>query len=82
MYLYCNDSLPDIFKEFFKKVNNRYNTRQKNNIKPELFKSNIKKFSVKVQGPKIWNSLNAKVKLSPSIYSFKSNLKNSLISKY
>ena len=45
-------------------------------------RTNIKQFSVLYQGPKLYNSLDAKITSSSSLSSFKKKLKGSIIQNY
>ena len=82
MYRYVNKELPDVFNNFFRSINTRHNTRSKNNFYPEPYKSNLKRFSVKIKGPITWNNLDNGIKCSPSINSFKYRIKDKLLSSY
>ena len=57
MYLYHNDALPISFTQIFQTGNqiHRYSTRYSDFYRPHTCRTNIKKFSILFQGPRIWN---------------------------
>ena len=77
MYRFKNRLLPPVFDTFFSKVSDihQYNTRSA--AKPSYYlprvRTNYGKFSIRFQGPKIWNLFNDHIK-SVSFALFKSNL--------
>ena len=52
-----------------------YSTRNSESYRTHPCKTNIKKFAILLQGPKIWNSLPTDIKAAPSFYSFKQLMK-------
>ena len=74
MFKYRNDLLPVSFENIFTthKENHKYNTRNKDDFKIPIQKSeNIFK-----TGPKIWNDLPNNTKMARNLSQFKSNLKS------
>ena len=59
MYLYHNDALPISFTQIFQTGNqtHQYSTRYSDFYRPQSCRTNIKKNSIRSQGPRIWNSL-------------------------
>ena len=63
MCLYKNDLLPDSFNDMFL-LNcdvHSYNTRSKNSFRLPYCRTNVRKFSLRFQGPKIFNSLSFEI---------------------
>ena len=52
-----------------------YNTRQANDLHVDPTNTKLAQNNIKTQGPLTWNKLNIKIKNSPSLPSFKTNLK-------
>ena len=52
-----------------------YNTRQANDLHVDPTNTKLAQNNIKTQGPLTWNKLNIKIKNSPSLASFKTNLK-------
>ena len=81
MYRFNNSLLPSAFDAFFSKVSeiHHYNTRSAAIQSYYLPKARINygKFNVRFQGPKIWNSIDDKIK-AVSLSPFKSKLKHYL----
>ena len=59
MYLYHYDALPISFTQIFQTGNqiHQYSTQYSDFYRPNTCRTNIKKFSILFQGPRIWNSL-------------------------
>ena len=79
MYLYHNDALPISFTQIFQTGNqiHQYSTRYSDYYRPHTCRSNIKKFSILFQGPRIWNSLPIDIKNAPTFSIFKRMIKPS-----
>ena len=77
MYLYHNDALPIAFNQIFQTGNqiHQYSTRYSDFYRPHTCRTNIKKFSILFQGPRIWNSLPNDIKNAPSFSIFKRVIK-------
>ena len=77
MYLYHNDALPISFTQIFQTGNqiHQYSTRYSDFYRPHTCRTNIKKFSILFQGPRIWNSLPNDIKNAPSFSTFKRVIK-------
>ena len=77
MYLYHNDALPIAFTQIFQTGNqiHQYSTRYSDFYRPHTCRTNIKKFSILFQGPRIWNSLPNNIKNTPTFNIFKRLIK-------
>ena len=82
MYQIVTENLPDIFNGFF--VRNRdinvhqYNVRNADELYVPYARLDVRKFSLKISGAKLWNVLPTNIKKSRSIDMFKQNLRNNL----
>ena len=77
MYLYKNGLLPDSFIDMFllhSDVHSFY-TRSKNSFRLPHCGTNVKKFSLRFQGPKLYHSFSPDVQNAPSFAVFTSKLK-------
>ena len=85
MYKFHKKLLPSAFSDFFTPVRSihNYNTRlvSKSSFARPISHTNYGIFSIRFQGPKIWNSIDESLK-STSLAVFKKKLKNLLIDKY
>ena len=83
MYQFVNDNLPDIFEGFCVRNRDRnvhqYNVRNADELYVPYARLNIRKFSIKISGAKLWNVLPNHIKESSSVDVFKQNLRNYLI---
>ena len=78
MYLYKNGLLPDSFNDMFL-LNcdiHSYNSRSKNSFRLPYCRTNVRKFSLRFQGPKIFNSLSSEIQNASSTALFNSKLKS------
>ena len=77
MYLYHNNALPISFTQTFQTGSqiHQYSTRYSDYYRPHTCRTNIKKFSILFQGPRIWNSLPIDIKNAPSFTVFKRVIK-------
>ena len=78
MYFYKNGFLPDSFNDMFL-LNcdvHSYNTRSKNSFCLPYCRTNVRKFSLRFQGPKIFNSLSPEIQNPSSTAFFNSKLKS------
>ena len=78
MYLYKNGFLPDSFNDMFL-LNcdvHSYNTRSENSIRLPYCRTNVRKFSLRFQRPKIFNSLSPEIQNASSTALFNSKLKS------
>ena len=84
-YRFNNSLLPSAFDSFFSKVSeiHHYNTRSaaKQSYYLPKARTNYGKFNIRFQGPKIWNSIDDKIK-AVSRSQFKSKLKQHYLSLY
>ena len=76
MHLYHNDALPISFTQIFQTGNqiHQYSTYS-DFYWPPTCRTNIKKFSILFQGPRIWNSLPDNIKNAPCFSIFKRVIK-------
>ena len=81
MYSYHHYLLPNSFRDLFLSNNqvHQYETRLASHYRPHFCRTNIKQFSIRYRGPKIWNSLPISLISSPSIIVFLKKLKDYLI---
>ena len=61
MFRYHNNLLPPLFRNLFMTNSqvHRYDTRTASNYRVHSCRTNIKKFTILYQGPRIWNRLSA-----------------------
>ena len=81
MYLYKNGQLPESFKNMFftgEEIHN-YNTRNNFFFRLPPCRTNVRKFSLRFQGPIIFNSINDKIKNSLNLKEFTSKLKSTFL---
>lgn len=73
MYKLMNNLLPCQIKNYFNIQQGRhtYNTRQVNNLAVTKYKTELYSKSIRILGPKLWNTLPNEIKSSPSLNSFK-----------
>ena len=78
MFSFKNSTLPSKFNNFFSANNqiHKYNTRSAQSFRLPLSRTNTRRFSVYFQGPKFYNSLNAKITKSSSYTTLKKSLRN------
>ena len=81
MFSIHNKLLPEKFQVMFYKnlALHSCQTRQTNHFKIPYFITNVKKLAIIYQCPKIWNQFPLKLKLSPTLKTFKAHLKTHLI---
>ena len=78
MHLYKNGLLPNSFNDMFL-LNcdvHSYNTRSKNSFRLPYCRTNVKKFSLRFQGPKIFYVLTSEIQNASSTALFNSKLKS------
>ena len=77
MCLYHHDALPIAFTQIFQTGNqiHQYSTRYSDFYRPHTCRTNIKKFSILFQGPRIWNSLPNNIKNALTFNIFKHVIK-------
>ncbi len=68
--------LPEMFRNFF--IHNK-TSRKTLDLRPGFCTSKTSEFQMKVTGPKIWNTISEKTRLSISLTSFKKRFKKELI---
>ena len=77
MFKIMNNLLPAFCQDLFI-VNqdiHHYDTRQKHNLHIFRYRVNTSLFSIKINGPRIWNELPISLRTLSSLYAFKSKLK-------
>ena len=82
MYRYHKGTLPKIFDHYFS-LNaslHDHNTRTKFNLHPILCRTNARRFTVRLAGPKIWNAIDIGLRNIGSLNAFKNEYKLYLIS--
>ena len=82
MYRYHHDLLPPGLPNNHSPTQaniHDYNTRQANDLHVDPTNTKLAQNNIKTQGPLTWNKLNIKIKNSPSLASFKTNLKNTFL---
>ena len=81
MFSVENKLLPEKFQAMFHKNSSVhcYQTRQATHYRIPFPRTNVKKFTIVYNGPKFWNSLPLKLKLSSTMKTFKAELKTHLI---
>ena len=83
MFFFSKGLLPNSFNYMFTLANHihPYNTRNASNCNfyIPLVRTNIRKFSIRFQGPEFFNSLDSQIKSSGSTAQFSKNLKRFLL---
>src|SRR6218665_419858 len=84
MYQHYTGTLPHLFKAYFVThvETHSYNTRHKLNYRYEVARTNVRYFSVKIAGPKLWNSISASIRDSRSQTTFTNAYKSFLLDLY
>ena len=59
-----------------------YNTRQRENVHMNFARTNMRLHTFSIKGAQVWNKLPINVKYLPSVFCFKRNVKNLLLSRY
>ena len=82
MYLFKLGLLPEMFNGLFFTNNqmHSYNTRKSNAFHIFQSQTNLRRFAIRFQGPKFFNSLLDNIKNTVSISHFKTKLKAFLLS--
>jgi hypothetical protein len=83
MHDFINNRLPYIFTNYFTENSqiHSYNTRSNNMLHPAPYRTNVRKFSIKITGCKLWNELPNGLKTINSKFIFKRELKSYLLGK-
>ena len=73
VYKSLNKMLPIPYHSFFKTINDvhEHDTRSKLNIHSISVRTNVRKFSIKIRGQKIWNSIPNNIRCASSEYTLK-----------
>ena len=83
MYRYKNGLLPESFTDIFL-LNSEihpYNIRNKNSLRLPYYRTNLRKFSLRFEGPKLFNSLSPEIQNVTSFTQFISELKTYFLVK-
>jgi hypothetical protein len=82
MFLCINRLLPNLFHAMFRENSDihHHNTRIKYNLHIIRHRLNLRQHTVRIFGPRLWNTLPADVRCTPSIYAFKKHCKHLLLS--
>ena len=80
MYECLHGNIPDIFRNYFQRNADvhDHNLRNVNDLYVPYGRLDIRKFSVKITGPNLWNSLPSSVKNSETVHIFKKNMRHYL----
>src|ERR1043165_7203578 len=83
MYRHQSGLLPSIFKNFFSTNSDlhHYNTRKKQDYQSAIFRIAARSSSVRIMGPKLWNSIDPSMRSARSLSSFKYAFKSLLMSQ-
>ena len=83
MYECLYGNIPDIFRNYFQRNADvhDHNLRNANDLYVPYGRLDIRKFSIKIAGASLWNSLPSLVKNSQSIHIFKKNMRHYLIER-
>jgi hypothetical protein len=82
MYRYTFNMLPIAFSKYFKRISDvhSYHTRYKSGrYRVDYSRTNIRKFSIVLMGPRCWNDLPQDLRLTPSLGVFKRLLRAYLL---
>ena len=84
MYRHQLGLLPSIFKNFFATNSDfhHYNTRKKQDYRSAISRIGARSSSVRIMGPKLWNSIDPSIRSALSLSSFKYAFKSFLVSQY
>jgi len=84
MYKFSYKLLPDVFSNYFTLNSNihKYNTRQAKNLHQLPINTSLRKFSINVSGPKLWNILPKEIKSISSLSKFKYAFTTILLKNY
>ena len=86
MYKHFTGQLPGVFNDYFTKhidiKCHRYSTRKTEDYKVCRSKTEFANKTMRNIGPKKWNSIHENIKTSKSIKTFRSNIKENLMSNY
>ncbi len=84
MYKHFTKQLPEAFQNYFVMQRNlhKYHTRNNGDYEIPHAKTEFAHKTIRIAGPKKWNSLDKYIKAANSVKHFKSQMKNNIISKY
>ena len=83
MHRYTHNQLPNAFCNYFKYISDQHphDTRNKGNkYLVDFSRTNIRKFSIVIWGPRLWNSLSPSLRYIPHLTAFKRKLREHLLS--
>ena len=75
MYRYHNNLLPPSFSSYFNQLPHTINVRNKHDYRSIYARTNIRKMSIRYQGPLLWNSLPSSIRTSPCHRHFRHSLR-------
>ena len=78
-----DSEVTNLFSSFFSRNNDvhSYNTRKANNLHVPFARTHVRKFSTKINGALVWNSLPDSIRNSKNLNTFKKLMKDFLIAK-
>jgi hypothetical protein len=84
IYKFTMNLLPENFRDYFPAIAavHTHYTRGSNGLIVPFARTNIKKNSISVSGPYLWNKLPINIRASQSLYIFKSRLKSFILDEY
>jgi hypothetical protein len=84
MFRFKSGLLPEACQSYFcfSNPNRRYETRNVNLFQIPLSRTDVRKKSINVYGPEVWNELPIDLKMATSIYMLKRDLINQILSDY
>ena len=81
MYKFNKDMLPIVFDGWFVSFSTSHNrnTRQSDLYRLHTYKKDVRKFSLRIQGGKLWNTLPSDIRNKNTLNAFKISLKKFLL---
>ena len=83
MYKHIKSDIPTLFSSFYQKNNSihGHNTRTSDDLYVPMVKTNVRKFSIRIKGAQVWNSIPTAIRNCKSLFVFKKVLKKSLVDR-
>ena len=83
MYKHIKSNIPTLFSTFYQKNNSihGHNTRTSDDLYVPMAKTNVRKFSIRIKGPLVWNSIPTAIRNCKSLFIFKKALKKFLVDR-
>ena len=84
MHRHHTHSLPSIFNAYFRTNASlhSYNTRSCHNLHMNACKTNTRQFTIRIAGPKLWNTIDLGLRSLTSLHSFKLAFKKYLLKNW